>query len=116
MGGGSDQSKELSGHENSGPPLIPGLCVPFSFGKHTHRAKEQVGFKRNKLPKYGCERAFSDELSWKLLQNGHSCERDGVGMQKASSIISLTSQDDRASLPSFRSRRCVLWSREEGER
>lgn len=25
---------------------------------HTYRAREQVGFKRNKLPKYGSEKAF----------------------------------------------------------
>lgn len=77
---GSDQSRELSSHENSRPPLIPGLDVPFRFCKHTHGAKEQVGFKRNKLPKYGSERAFSNEFSWKLLKNGNSSESDGVEM------------------------------------
>lgn len=29
-----------------------------SILKYTHRAREQVGFKRNKLPKYGSEKAF----------------------------------------------------------
>lgn len=67
-GGRADQSRELSSHENSRPPLIPGLYVPFRFCKHTHRAKEQVGFKRNKLPKYGSERAFSNGFNWKLLK------------------------------------------------
>lgn len=83
----------VSNPEKSRPSLIPGLT-------YASRAREQVSFKRNKLPKYGSEKAFKRSSIGKALKMIIMLKETGTDLRatlcgpnvRALSIILLTSE------------------------